>query len=116
MLSILKLLRNSPFVTEYKILEFVEDKVPEYYYYIKIEITLKDGSILYIREYNSESQRNYSYHIQKNNKLVIRWDNAPHHKHLSTLPHHKHDPDPSPSTEIEILDVFSYIANTLLKD
>ena len=40
MLSILKLLRNNPLVKEYKILDFIEDKIPKYYFYIKVEVIL----------------------------------------------------------------------------
>ena len=115
MLSILKLLRTSPFVKEYVILDFIEDRVPMYYFYLKIIVTLSDQSTLHIKEYRSEDERNYSYHWQKENKLIIRWDNAPHHKELTTFPHHKHDPDPSPSSEIEIHEVFAYILKTLNK-
>ncbi|MGR3318484.1 MAG: toxin-antitoxin system TumE family protein [Candidatus Anammoxibacter sp.] len=33
----------------------------------------------------------YSYHWQEpNKKLLIRWDNSPHHKHIETFPHHIH--------------------------
>jgi hypothetical protein len=28
----------------------------------------------------------------KHNKRIIGWDNAPHHKHLPTHPHHFHNP------------------------
>ena len=27
---------------------------------------------------------------KKNGQLIIRWDNAPHHKQIQTYPHHKH--------------------------
>jgi len=33
----------------------------------------------------------YSYHLQKGDEFIIRWDNAPHHKELSTFPYHVHD-------------------------
>jgi hypothetical protein len=60
-------------------------------FYIKIKAVLKDGSELYIREYVDVEERNYSYHWQdKEGKLIIRWDNAPHHKNIRTYPHHKH--------------------------
>jgi hypothetical protein len=33
----------------------------------------------------------YTYHYQtKANKLIFRYDNAPHHPHIVTYPHHKH--------------------------
>ncbi len=30
---------------------------------------------------------------QKNDELIIRWDNAPHHRELSTFPDHVHRKD-----------------------
>jgi len=54
---------------------------------------LEDNSELYIREYvdEEEEERNYSYHWQsRDEKLIIRWDNAPYHKNIRTYPHHKH--------------------------
>ena len=36
----------------------------------------------------------YRYHLQDtNNKMIFRYDNAPHHRHLSSFPHHKHESD-----------------------
>ncbi|CUS04088.2 conserved protein of unknown function [Candidatus Promineifilum breve] len=33
----------------------------------------------------------YAYHYQdKDNRLIFRYDNAPHHPGISTFPHHKH--------------------------
>lgn len=54
-----------------------------------------DNSTLYISEYftifGDEIKRDkYSYHRQKNNELLIRWDNAPHHRELPTFPFHVH--------------------------
>jgi len=35
----------------------------------------------------------YRYHFQdKDNKLILRYDNAPHHLEIETFPHHKHLP------------------------
>ena len=34
----------------------------------------------------------YRYQLQQNNgALISRWDNAPHHPHISTFPDHRHD-------------------------
>lgn len=53
-----------------------------------------DCSLLHVKEYNDINERNYSFHWQKSNgELIIRWDNAPHHKHLENYPHHKHTAD-----------------------
>ena len=60
-------------------------------FYVKMLVQFNDDSILYIREYVDENERSYSYHWQtKEGKLIIRWDNAPHHKNIPTYPHHKH--------------------------
>lgn len=33
----------------------------------------------------------YAYHYQDANaRLIFRYDNAPHHRQVSTFPHHKH--------------------------
>ena len=33
----------------------------------------------------------YSYYwLDEENKLIIGWDNSPHHKELKTFPNHKH--------------------------
>ena len=32
----------------------------------------------------------YSFHYQKKDHLVFRYDNAPHHRQISSFPHHKH--------------------------
>ncbi len=57
-----------------------------------------DGSTLYVTEYFTICSENikrdkYSYHLQKNGEFIIRWDNAPHHRELSTFPNHVHDKD-----------------------
>ncbi|MCP5104436.1 MAG: hypothetical protein GY950_13695 [bacterium] len=54
-----------------------------------------DGSILYIKDYLFiDGKRKYSYHWQTGKSdLIARWDNSPHHKNISTFPHHRHLPD-----------------------
>ena len=51
---------------------------------------LKGGYILHINESLGRGYRNYSYHIQKSNRMVRRWDNAPHWPAMKTFPHHLH--------------------------
>jgi len=57
----------------------------------KVRVHLPNGYILDIY-YNATLQK-YSYTIIKQNKRIIGWDNAPHHKHVKTYPHHFHTPD-----------------------
>lgn len=60
--------------------------------YYKCKIQLIDGSNLRISEKWTEQQvSQYSYYwLDDENKLIIGWDNAPHHSEISTYPHHKH--------------------------
>ncbi len=59
--------------------------------YTKVKARLTDSSLLFIREYCDEKQRLYSYHWQsQDGKMIMRWDNAPHHKNVPTHTHHKH--------------------------
>lgn len=53
-----------------------------------------DGSTLHIRDYLFlDGKRKYSYHWQTpDGKLISRWDNSPHHKDVSSFPHHRHLP------------------------
>jgi hypothetical protein len=61
---------------------------------IQGKITFSDGSILSFRGYLnfrlSIPKKTYSYHYQKGNELIFRYDSAPHHPEISTFPHHKH--------------------------
>ncbi len=72
---------------------------------------MKKGDLLYVREYNDEKERKYSFHWQdKQDSLIIRWDNAPHHNNLGTFPHHKHTANGiEESNEISLEDILRYI-------
>ena len=64
--------------------------------FLDCSVVMIDGSTLYVTEYFTISGENikrdkYSYHLQKRGELIIRWDNAPHHRELSTFPYHLHD-------------------------
>lgn len=71
--------------------EIIDNRVWESGYYYKIRIDIKPNSMLQATEYNDIIERNYAFHWQNDSgELIIRWDNAPHYKNLSTYPHHKH--------------------------
>ncbi|MBC8520454.1 MAG: hypothetical protein H8D26_00460 [Methanomicrobia archaeon] len=76
---------------------------------------LVNASVLHIRErYKDGELIKYSYHLMKGDK-VIRWDNVPHHKEISTYPHHKHENDKiKESTKMDISAVLEEIKNTFL--
>lgn len=107
MLNILKLLKTSNIISQYHILDFKQEND---FFYFKILINLTNNSELHVKEYSSSIERNYSYHWQdKEKNLVVRWDNAPHHKDLKTAPHHKHTPILEESFEISLEDVLAFI-------
>ena len=59
----------------------------------KARLMLKDGSILEFSEVIifGVAKHKYSYQwMSKDFELKIRWDNAFHHRHISTFPYHKH--------------------------
>jgi hypothetical protein len=60
------------------------------YYRLKILARLINGWKLNVWEHATSGFRRYAYHISKGSELIIRWDNAPHHKQIKTFPHHKH--------------------------
>jgi len=65
--------------------------------FVKGEITFKDGSLLYFREFvdteRMVDRKMYSYqYMNVSNCLIFRYDNADHKPKLNlpNLPHHKH--------------------------
>ena len=73
-------------------------------------INFINGSSLFIKDYLFlDGKRKYSYHWQDaNGKLITRWDNSPHHKHLLN--------DVVESKERIIKDVLKVIRDTILAD
>ncbi len=84
--------------------------------FLDCKVLLIDGSELFVTEYfavfDDKIQRDkYSYHLQKNGELIIRWDNAPHHKELFTFPFHVHRKDGvHESKEMMVEDVLEEIS------
>ncbi|WP_338833472.1 hypothetical protein MHLNE_24180 [Moorella humiferrea] len=80
---------------------------------LKATITFIDGSKLFIKDYYFGPERKYSFHwVDRDRKLIIRWDNAPHWRQLTTFPHHKHIGSPErvePSLEIDLSAVLMFI-------
>ncbi len=109
----LQLIEKSQIVKHYSFLDF---KQGGNYYYFKAQLELRDGSHLMIRIFMSEDEYNYSFHWQDvNNNLIIRWDNSPHHKEISTFPHHKHIRGATePSKEISLKEVMIYIEKQIM--
>jgi Family of unknown function (DUF6516) len=94
-------------VTEYEIITF--EQLNESYF-LKCKILLKDNSKLFVLESFRNGELKYSYHWQdQKNVLIIRWDNAPHHKKIETFPHHLHNPSVLSSPKMNLTDVLSFI-------
>lgn len=75
---------------------------------LRLILHLPDGTNLRLTEqWNGSVLERYSYYWRTaTNELKIGWDNAPHHTHLSTFPHHKHvgcqnNLQPSSETRLE---------------
>ena len=71
-----------------------------------------DGSMLEFMEYLKEENRlKYRFHLMdKKGNIVFRYDNAPHHKDVSSFPHHKHLPiNVVESDEKSIMDILDEI-------
>lgn len=55
------------------------------------EIEFFDGSILEFTESITPERTKYRYHyMNKSKQLIFRYDNVPHHREITTFPHHKH--------------------------
>ena len=112
----LALLRTSPLILSSHILDF---KAGKDFYFLKVKLDLKGfkgKTVLFLKEFVSLTQMIYSYHWQdENGTLLIRWDNAPHHKHLHTFPHHKHSPDVSESNVVDLEGVLKEISSLMEK-
>jgi hypothetical protein len=67
--------------------------------YINGILYIHGGYMLHVAEYieiekGFPKRIKYRYQLQDNaERLVSRWDNAPHHAQIPTHPHHVHDDD-----------------------
>ncbi len=84
---VIKILKDSRIVDS--VLSIDSDAFGEYYT-LKIRARLVNGWMLHVWEHATPGIRRYAYHVSKGSELIIRWDNAPHHKQIKTFPHHKH--------------------------
>lgn len=82
--------RSFSLLTDFKLIkEFVDPTKG----FIRFKMQLKGESEVHVFEYVTWKleKLDYSYHFQdKNKKMIVRWDNAPHHPELVNYPHHLH--------------------------
>lgn len=87
------------------------------YYRLKLHARLINGWKLYVWEHATPKFQRYAYHILKGTELIIRWDNAPHHRQVKTFPHHKHvKEDILESKEMSIKDVIIELEKMIQKE
>jgi len=90
--------------------------------YLKGVITFADLSVLDLSVFAAASrnkivQEKYRFqYMDKRNQIVFRYDNAPHHRELSTFPHHKHLPDRViPAAMPALGDILNEISTVMLR-
>ncbi|OQX23915.1 MAG: hypothetical protein BWK80_23440 [Desulfobacteraceae bacterium IS3] len=107
-MEILKLLDRAAGVNTYEIQDY--KRWSDGFYY-RLKVVFADKSVLFAREYVDPAEKHYAFHWQnKENLMIMRWDNAPHHRDISTFPHHRHsDKEISESTDISIEEIFEII-------
>jgi len=107
-MEIFRSLKQSSIVNQFEVFDYKRWQNGRY---ISLKIMLKDKTLLFAREYLDENERYYSFHWQDTeDKLIVRWDNARHHKHIRTYPHHKHIGETvTESFEISLHEVLAYI-------
>ena len=84
----------------------------------KLKIDLSNGTTFRLNEqYRDDQLQRYAYYwLDDVNNLIIGWDNAPHHPHISTHPDHKHvtlQTNIHPSTETDLTAVLGVIHEEL---
>ena len=83
---------------------------------LKSRLNLSDGTNLRISEVRIDDEvKKYSYYwLDEHNKLLIGWDNTPHHPQVDTFPHHRHGSDKiEESYERDLEAVLNHIAHII---
>jgi len=87
---------------------------------VRVQLRFWDESLLEIRENLIVERRmiikyRYTYHYQKGNRVLFRYDNSAHHPHLANFPYHKHTADGEviPAAPPDLLDILQEIDSIL---
>lgn len=83
---------------------------------LKGRLVLLDGSIFDFREILSHKDHDYRFHwMDSRNKLIVRWDSAPHYKNLDNFPFHKHEgKDVTSSAELNLINALDFIKKEVI--
>lgn len=85
--GILDALSSSDIVEKISVIVLVQEPGRQV---LRATASLKRGYVLHINEALGRGFRRYSYHVQKGERMVRRWDNAPHCPDMKTFPRHLH--------------------------
>lgn len=83
---------------------------------VKGRIIFLDGSTFDFREIVSHTDHDYRFHwMDRKNKLVLRWDSAPHHREILNFPFHKHEGKKiASSKELYLADALNHIKKEII--
>jgi len=93
---------NFPVIKSYHL---TREMIKDLEVYLRIRAFMVDNGqmdiFIYVTSNHEITLEKYSFHWQdKDKKLVMRWDNAPHHLELENFPHHLHlEEETRPSAE-----------------
>jgi len=84
---------------------------------IKGKIVFVNSNVLDFRELVSAEHTDYRFQFMNgNNRLIYRWDSAPHHKEITSFPFHLHTPEGVRECEkVNLIEVFEIIKALMLK-
>lgn len=114
--SILELVANDSFVSQYDVLLYEHTTVKRQ---LKLRVDFIDQSILFTNDFIGADKRKYAFHWQRaDGTWLVRWDNAPHFPKLASFPHHQHDYRSgseivTDSVNITLAEVLAYIRSQL---
>lgn len=108
MYEIKDILKDKPFVRE---IESLSEEKRKSLFLRYSKIIFSNFSTFYIKEiWKDGNLFKYSYYwLSANGTAILGWNNAPHHRNVSTHPHHKHTPEGIlASDERNLPDVINY--------
>jgi len=84
---------------------------------IKGKIVFVNSNVLDFRELVSAEHTDYRFQFMNgNNRLIYRWDSAPHHKEITSFPFHLHTPEGVRECgKVNLIEVFEIVKVLMLK-
>jgi len=82
---------------------------------------INDSTLVFseiISSQKSSDEINYRFHyMDKNRRLINRWDSAPHHPKIKTFPFHCHTPKGVVESQaMSLINILNIIASLVIKD